>query len=41
MICRGLLYVTAGFNSGAGVRFNVGFLIHTGINIERVYYLYL
>lgn len=41
MICFGLFYMTVSFNSGAGARFDVGFLIHTGINIERVYYLYL
>ena len=35
MICLGLLCVTIGFNSGASARFNVGFLIHTGINPLR------
>ena len=41
MICLGLLYVTISFNSGPGARVNVGFLIHTVINIEKMYYLYL
>ena len=36
-----LLYMTISFNSGAGDRVNVGFLIRTVINIERMYYLYL